>query len=158
MLHPIRHQSSHLLFLLFDYSRNGLFFAPLFLLLGGALAARPPRHTRRWYGCAFALCLLLLCGEALLVRRLELARHVSMYLLLPLCLWTLVRLLCDFPSAPRPPVLLPRGRAQPFRAARPRKAPASLRGPLAFYLFLCLDQRTSCIKHTCCHGSRQDKT
>ena len=90
------------LFLLFDYSRNGLFFAPLFLLLGGALAARPPRHTRRWYGCAFALCLLLLCGEALLVRRLELARHDSMYLLLPLCLWTLVRLLCAFPSAPRP--------------------------------------------------------
>lgn len=105
------------LFVLFGYTRNGLFFAPLFLLLGWTLARHPARCTsgRRvlgsgggdrqpvlCYGVVLALMLVLLCGEALMVRRLELARHDSMYVLLPGCLWALMRLLCAWERPNRP--------------------------------------------------------
>lgn len=107
------------LFALFGYTRNGLFFAPLFLLLGWTLAKHPARCAggRRvlggkggnqravlCYGAALAGMLVLLCGEALLVRRLALARHDSMYVLLPGCLWALMRLLCT-PACPSRPAL-----------------------------------------------------
>lgn len=55
------------LFLLFDYTRNGLFFPPVFLLLGGWLALRPARRSAAWYGAGLLLSLALLTAEGLLV-------------------------------------------------------------------------------------------
>ena len=89
------------LFSLFSYTRNGLFFAPLFLLLGHLLARRAPLPRRR-AALGLALSLAALAAEGLLVRRLGLARHDSMYLALPLCLWFLVDLLRALPARPRP--------------------------------------------------------
>ena len=84
-----------LLFSCFDYTRNGLFLAPLFLLLGVLLREHPPRLAGRQY-CAL-LCggLALLMAEGELVAQLGSARHDSMYLALPLCIWPLMRLLCS---------------------------------------------------------------
>ncbi len=86
------------LFLVFDYTRNGLFFAPLFILLGFAAAGQPPPQGRaagRWG--AFALALLLMAGEALLLRHLGWPRHNSMLVMLPAASWLLFRAL----DAPR---------------------------------------------------------
>ena len=77
------------IFLVFSYTRNGLFFAPLFLLLGAA----GPRWSRRASAAGFALSLLGMSLEALWLRVLDWPRHDSMYLLLPLCMVFLFSLL-----------------------------------------------------------------
>lgn len=77
------------IFLLFSYTRNGLFFAPLFLLLGAA-----DFHLKR--GSSAVGLLLSLAGmswEAFRLRELDWPRHDSMYLFLPLCMVFLFSLL-----------------------------------------------------------------
>ncbi len=73
----------HFLFHLFEYTRNGLFYIPIFLYLGYAIKITP-RNIR----CPFLynlLFFLLMSGEAFLLHRYHLQRHDSMYLfLLPL--------------------------------------------------------------------------
>ena len=76
-----------------EYTRNGLFYAPLFLLLGAALAGR--RRPLPARGAAAGLCLSFaaMTAEALWLRSLGAQRHDSMYLLLPVvmvCLFSLL--------------------------------------------------------------------
>ena len=80
-------------FHIFSYTRNGLFYAPLFLCLGawfGKEERTLPRFSL-WVG--FSLSLTLMTAEALLLRRLGWPRHDSMYLLLPVCAFFLFALL-----------------------------------------------------------------
>lgn len=87
------------LFTCFDQTRNGLFLAPLFLLLGGRLAQASPRRPRP---AALPLALLLLLAEGLWLRAMHWPRYDAMYLLLPLCIWLLVADLLSRPGAPLP--------------------------------------------------------
>ncbi len=90
------------LFLHMDYTRNGLFFAPLFLWLGAALRELPrPRPRACLAGLAGSLALLL--AEAFGLRALGWPRHDSMYLALVPCAYFLFACLT-----------LPRGAATPF--------------------------------------------
>ena len=77
------------MFHVFSYTRNGLFFAPLFLLLGAA--------GRKWRPgismAGFCLSMAVMAGEALWLRRLGTQRHDSMYLFLPICMVFLFSLL-----------------------------------------------------------------
>lgn len=70
------------IFTLCGYTRNGLFFAPLFLLLGAA--------GRRWNQklslAGFFLSLAAMSAEGLWLHRMDVQRHDSMYLALPLCI------------------------------------------------------------------------
>lgn len=69
-----------------DYTRNGLFFAPLPILAGAALARRglPKSASSRSAGIrlgpAAIIALLLLTAEGEWLRSLDLPRHDSMYL------------------------------------------------------------------------------
>lgn len=74
------------MFRVFSYTRNGLFFAPLFLLLGYAMASwrREGKAEQKRRNCI--LCLCALCGEGLLLHKYGMQRHDSMYLLLPVCM------------------------------------------------------------------------
>lgn len=76
-------------FALFGYARNGLFYVPLFLLLGAA----GKRWTPRASALGLALSLGLMTGEAFALRALGWQRHDSMYLFLPLCMVFLFSLL-----------------------------------------------------------------
>ena len=120
-------------FTLFSYTRNGLFFAPLFLFLGGWLAEQEKKPGgiggiggigrvgrtgyalgRRdgraageagqkafcWAGLAASMALM--AAEALALRAAGWQRHDSMYVMLPVCMVFLFRLL-----------LLGGGRARP---------------------------------------------
>lgn len=71
------------------YTRNGVFFAPLFLMLGRS--AKPGQAGRDFAGFAAAFALML-C-EALLLRHLGWQKHDSMYLMLPIVMYFLFRLL-----------------------------------------------------------------
>ncbi|MGI6029440.1 MAG: serine racemase VanT catalytic subunit [Candidatus Heteroscillospira sp.] len=77
------------IFTLCGYTRNGLFFAPLFLLLGAA--------GKRWsWGASpagFFLSLAAMSAEGLWLHRIYVQRHDSMYLALPLCMVCLFSLL-----------------------------------------------------------------
>ena len=84
----------NLLFSCFDYTRNGLFLSPLFLLLGVLLREHPPRLAAGQYGALLCGGLALLVAEGELVAQPGLPRHDSMYLALPLSIWPLIRLLC----------------------------------------------------------------
>ena len=77
------------LFRLFSYTRNGLFYVPLFLLLGAAGRRLSPRAS----ALGLALSLGAMGGEALWLRSLGVQRHDSMYLLLPLVMLFLFSLL-----------------------------------------------------------------
>ncbi len=77
------------LFSLCGYTRNGLFFAPLFLLLGAAANPRRPRFALA--GLLFSLAAM--SAEGLWLHALGVQRHDSMYLALPLCMVCLFSLL-----------------------------------------------------------------
>lgn len=93
------------MFQLFSYTRNGLFYTPLFLLLGALLRKPPARLERRafWQNLAgLAVALLCLLAEGLALHNLGWQRHDSMYLALPAAMWFLFRLALSLPwrSAP----------------------------------------------------------
>lgn len=87
-------------FHVFSYTRNGLFFAPLFLLLGAWLGKRPP--DRRPKVCALGLLVSLaaMTAEAFTLRHFGLQRHDSMYLLLPVVMVFLYQLLLTWDRKP----------------------------------------------------------
>ncbi|MBD5101153.1 MAG: amino-acid racemase [Subdoligranulum sp.] len=76
------------LFLHMDYTRCGLFFAPVFLWLGAVLRDLP-RPRLRTAAVGFAVSAALLFGEAFGLRALGWPRHDSMYLALLPCTYFL---------------------------------------------------------------------
>ena len=78
-------------FALFGHTRNGLFYVPLFLLLG----AEGRRWSLRASALGTALGLALLSAEGFALRALGWPRHDSMYLTLPLCMACLFSLLLN---------------------------------------------------------------
>lgn len=89
-----------LLFRCFDQTRNGLFFAPVFLVLGAALGRRRP--DVRTAAVGLVLSLAGMCAEALLLRRLGWMRHDSMYICLVPAMICLFSLLLAHDAAQRP--------------------------------------------------------
>lgn len=78
-------QFYQLLFQVTDYTRNGMFFAPVFFVAGGYLAEREERSVREGLYLAvpgFLTCFALMLAEALLLHHFGLQRHDSMYLFL----------------------------------------------------------------------------
>lgn len=89
-------------FTLFKYTRNGLFFAPLFMLAGLYLAKRQKPLPPLWgsiavFGAGFAL----MTAEAVLLTQAGAPRHDSMYVFLPLCSVFLFMALLAIPARPR---------------------------------------------------------
>ncbi len=70
------------LFVFSDYTRNGLFFSPVFFVLGALIS----RQQKRWglKGCltGFAISFTLMVVEGLLLRWYGIQKHDSMYFLL----------------------------------------------------------------------------
>jgi serine/alanine racemase len=101
----------------FDYTRNGLFFTPLFMLLGGMVGdkkgsvlfclatdgngRRVPRQNRTVPFLSplsldvigFIVFFALMIAEALILHRLGVQRHDSMYVMLAPCMYFLFSLL-----------------------------------------------------------------
>lgn len=84
------------LFYVVDYTRNGVFFAPIFLLLGGILGKTKRRFSKNRYLLLFLLSFSLMICEALILHRAGYQRHDSMYLLLLPCMVFLFCYLASF--------------------------------------------------------------
>lgn len=87
-------------FQVFSYTRNGLFMAPLFLLLGRRIDAAKRLPDRRRCLAGAALSLLVMSAEAFWLRNSGMMRHDSMYLLLPLTVSFLYMFLMQIPCSP----------------------------------------------------------
>ncbi len=72
-----------------DYTRNGVFFAPVFFVLGGMIADKPFRTSLKKSLIGLLVSVLLLFSEGLLLHRLGVQRHDSMYILLLPCMYFL---------------------------------------------------------------------
>ncbi len=86
------------MFRLFSYTRNGLFFSPLFLLLGYETAVwvrqgKQGEKEAARNGRNFIISLIFMCGEGLLLHINHIQKHDSMYFILPICMLYLFRYL-----------------------------------------------------------------
>lgn len=72
------------IFQISPYTRNGLFFAPLFLALGCLMGSGRQKACRDhlWLWSCFVLSFVLMSKESFLLRRLGFQRHDSMYVFL----------------------------------------------------------------------------
>lgn len=93
---PVVKKFYDLLFQLFDHTRNGIFFAPIFLMLGGYMAEQKPRLTKWWNWAGFAGSFVLMLTEGMLLHQYVIPRHDSMCLMLPICMVFLFRGLLRF--------------------------------------------------------------
>lgn len=85
-----------LIFQISDYTRNGIFFAPVFFVIGGFLAGK--RRNLSFSECAggFAVSFLLMFAEAMLLHHFGVQRHDSMYIFLIPCMFFLFSALLHF--------------------------------------------------------------
>ena len=88
-------------FNIFSYTRNGLFFAPIFLLLGNLQRSAKQDNIIEDAG-GFAVSFALMSAEGILLNGLQIPRHDSMYIfLLPVSVF-LFRVLLSIKTAPKP--------------------------------------------------------
>lgn len=86
----------NLIFQISDYTRNGIFFAPIFFVLGGMIADSRRKITfgKSIYG--FGISFVLMFIEALTLHFCNLQRHDSMYLFLLPCMYFLFNIILHF--------------------------------------------------------------
>lgn len=65
-----------------DYTRNGIFFAPIFFIIGGFIADNRSKITLRQSILGFCISFTLMLGEAMTLHHFNLQRHDSMYVFL----------------------------------------------------------------------------
>ncbi len=87
-------------FHLFSYTRNGLFYVPIFLAMGAWLGHFGTCCKQRVSLVGFILSLLLMVAEGFILRHYDLPRHDSMYLLLLPCVFFLFQLLLSLNVRP----------------------------------------------------------
>ncbi|MGI6005307.1 MAG: acyltransferase family protein, partial [Christensenellales bacterium] len=102
MIPPVRFLYDNVLFHLFGYTRNGLFYAPLFLMMGASLGAAEKRPSRAALGAGLAASFSLMTLEALLLKAARWQRHDSMYVMLPPVMFFLFSLLVSVRGTARP--------------------------------------------------------
>lgn len=95
------------LFTISSYTRNGIFFAPVFLMLGYFTAKRlnqksgeaaGEKQERIRMGCFSCLFLLLMTAEGLILHKLDVQKHDSMYVFLIPLMYCFFRFICALPS------------------------------------------------------------
>lgn len=85
-----------LVFQVTDYTRNGIFFAPVFFMIGGFIADHRPQIAFRKCICGFVISFGLMFAEAMALNRFDLQRHDSMYLFLLPCMYFLFNMILYF--------------------------------------------------------------
>ena len=85
-----------LIFQVSDYTRNGIFFAPIFFVFGGYIADSKNRLSIKGSVVGFVVCFALMFGEALTLHHFDLQRHDSMYVFLLPSVYCLFHILLHF--------------------------------------------------------------
>lgn len=72
----------HAIFMISDYTRNGIFYAPIFLIMGAMIAKNKKQLKLKINLLGLFACTILLVVEGLLLRTFQIMRHDSMYVML----------------------------------------------------------------------------
>lgn len=89
------------IFRISSYTRDGLFYVPIFLVLGARMAVRRP-VSRTICAIGFAVSFLLMTGEGMTLHTLGGQRHDSMYFALIPCMFFLFPLLLGWDKSSSP--------------------------------------------------------
>lgn len=92
---PVLSTIYNALFHIFSYTRNGIFYAPVFLAMGAFLSRNgfPQASQDRLNAMGFVIFLSIMVAEGLLLHHFDIQRHDSMYIALLPCMFFLFRLL-----------------------------------------------------------------
>ena len=93
---PCLNSLYRLIFQVTDYTRNGIFFAPVFFIMGGLIADRRSQITFGKCICGSVISFTLMFAEAIVLHRFDLQRHDSMYVFLPLWMYFLFNAILHF--------------------------------------------------------------
>lgn len=85
-----------LIFQVTDYTRNGIFFVPIFFIIGGFIADNRPQITFKKSICGFGISFALMFAEAFALHHFDLQRHDSIYLFLLPCMYFLFHAILYF--------------------------------------------------------------
>ncbi|MDR2599955.1 MAG: acyltransferase [Oscillospiraceae bacterium] len=89
-------------FQFFSYTRNGIFFAPVFLILGAWIANVKVNKNLVFNIIGFTLSMLFMLTEGVLLHLSETARHDSMYIFLLPCMYFMFNVLLQCRGGVRP--------------------------------------------------------
>ena len=93
---PILEEFYGLIFQVSDYTRNGFFFAPIFFIIGGFFADNRKIISLNKCICFFSISFIFMFSEAVVLHNLDLQRHDSMYIFLPIATFYLLNYLLHF--------------------------------------------------------------
>lgn len=91
-----------LIFRISDYSRNGLFFAPIFLVLGGLISRHKKTYSLNTLINGLVISFCFMTAEGIILDDFSLMRHDSMYLFLLPTMFFLFKILLSFNKKARP--------------------------------------------------------
>ena len=89
---PILNAIYDVLFNIFSFTRNGLFYAPIFLTLGAAIVQGKRHLSKQMNVLGFVISLVLMCVEGMVLHNFDFTRHDSMYIMLIPCMYFLFQL------------------------------------------------------------------
>ena len=90
------------LFHIFSYTRNGIFYVPIFLVMGAWFGHTPQRRKRIYNIYGFLISLLFMIFEGMTLHILDVQRHDSMYLFLLPCMFFLFAAVLSIAKQPAP--------------------------------------------------------
>lgn len=93
---PIIKYILNCLFHFMDHTRNGFFFAPLFIMIGIIIGEKKSKLTFQAHIFMFIVCFIVMGSEAYILHFFNFCKHDSMYVLLPFVSYFLFRILIYF--------------------------------------------------------------
>lgn len=93
---PVLSSAYNFGFQIFSYTRNGLFLAPAFLVMGAAIGQKPRSGRPHKNAVGLFISLVLMTAEAFILRRYNIQRHDSMYIFLLPAMVFLYRLILSW--------------------------------------------------------------
>ena len=90
---PVISNIYNIFFHIFSYTRNGIFYVPVFLTMGAFLGHSPGQKKQAVTISCFFVFALLMTAEGLILHFFKIQRHDSMYLFLLPCMFFLFRFL-----------------------------------------------------------------
>ncbi|MDF2802939.1 MAG: vanTG [Anaerocolumna sp.] len=90
---PIGYEFYKFLFQFFDYTRNGLFFAPIFFMMGTLAGKQKYKLKTKLVWLMFIASMSLMVAEGLILHSYKIQRHDSMYFMLIPSMYFLFQLL-----------------------------------------------------------------
>ena len=92
------------MFRVFSYTRNGIFYAPVFLVMGAGIKQLQKSQKRAFVLKGFILSAVLMICEGLTLHYLAVQRHDSMYICLLPCMYFLFQMLLTVEACPSKPM------------------------------------------------------